>query len=1414
MATIKIDYSQFKASGVYTLEFDASESVILNTQTIRLIVGFSRVGPFNAPAYLPDKKTAKKIFGDIDTFLERRGSFFHRAIYTALDQNAPVFGLNLLPLNNDPDTGDYAPYMSYSLSMTERNGVPTSRPYASYFNKQRFWKADEDYLLGNVNFAGSINAGKLFNIVNVSQTPVSVLVKKADPADVAQFNITAREFYGVGNVPTYIDEYDYISDYFVNVFIVPGKWNDYRRLAVDPVFSEYFDLRGLKKDKRREFLATPEVGQITSFQGCVLPDLTDGLGINHSLDVVAKNILAETGILIAIDKSALEQYDPKVATLDDFDTISAVDMVGNTLADPNRENPEIIDFLSYRTTIKESTNFPMDDTINMYKQSENGVVLNIGEPVLTTSSRIGRDYGYLNNVIRIKRPAPDATVFTELEYLELYSGIVPGFSLIKLDGVGNKWGLIQAKQVFVTVNQDTDAEEEYLHLTYSHPNKAYETLAKGAFFYAQVPSPSNLATFQFGILERTPVLLASTGTNVDLTPGFFPLTLDGVTIPNNARVLLKDQTNPIENGVYVVNTGTSTATRATDFDQTLELAFSSFFYVQDGIINYGRGFALSSQNAIIGVNDLVFVEYTKPALTFIKNLMPKAYVDPLDDKFADPTWWPAVGRDFLVENKVSRLFYYLKAAEPVMYLDGGERVVVNLESAAIPALQRIAAAPLGYTANIHSEEIAKLDQLQIVFRPDMLKWVSPVGSRGGLSLIAADNTTSAMTITITKLLSALPNDLVGDSITASQFSTPSFYPKTTSTLNEYGALRLENVVTGKVVFLQVRRNVLMGDYTNTLTNSNLSLNVIDNLAMDEIVLNPLDWKVSWAQTEANHYVAYKFNKLHEFFDASVMLPGDRYFYTSNNSYFLDYQLSSDKDGVPILKLYAFDSYNTNTLNFDNTPSRGINSGWFMTPYAHYLRGEGLPVDVYDSNDGGINIYGAADKFYDDIDIIAYNPLRTKFTVSKALNNTIKIGDYIVSEQKDENNLPVYKMTRVINKIALPDGTFQFELNLPAKINVNGTLLSVTRYVSIDSFISNYQFIYLSGFKLTDFHLPGNRNTKAAQQRKILEMLDPINSNLREMLSEKDIIDFRYIVDTFDGTIEPMTGAKVQLTRLARDRQKCLAIMNAPRVQEFIDSNEPRFSEPPSRLDPVPIFQARYIPDGGNLALGPQNRFSLPDEDNGAKFAGYFTPFLRIRENGKSILVPPAANVSNLFIRKFQRGEPYAIVAGSRRGIISDPKLVNLEYEYLTSERKFIEPFGLNPIIFKKGIGNVIYGNQMAYQRTPSAFNNLHVRDLLITIEDSIEQILENFLFEFNDTTTRLEVKTLVDGYLSGVQSARGIYAYLTIMDESNNPPSIIDQNMGIIDVYVEPARGIHKFLNRVTVLKTGGIAAGGFNNFI
>jgi phage tail sheath protein FI len=74
----------------------------------------------------------------------------------------------------------------------------------------------------------------------------------------------------------------------------------------------------------------------------------------------------------------------------------------------------------------------------------------------------------------------------------------------------------------------------------------------------------------------------------------------------------------------------------------------------------------------------------------------------------------------------------------------------------------------------------------------------------------------------------------------------------------------------------------------------------------------------------------------------------------------------------------------------------------------------------------------------------------------------------------------------------------------------------------------------------------------------------------------------------------------------------------------------------------------------------------------------------------------------------------------------------------------------------------------------------------------------------------LQITTIVRSYLDVIRTQGGIYDYIVIMDDTNNTPATIDQNTAIIDIAIEPVRGIQKFINRITVLKTGGVSSGGF----
>ena len=74
----------------------------------------------------------------------------------------------------------------------------------------------------------------------------------------------------------------------------------------------------------------------------------------------------------------------------------------------------------------------------------------------------------------------------------------------------------------------------------------------------------------------------------------------------------------------------------------------------------------------------------------------------------------------------------------------------------------------------------------------------------------------------------------------------------------------------------------------------------------------------------------------------------------------------------------------------------------------------------------------------------------------------------------------------------------------------------------------------------------------------------------------------------------------------------------------------------------------------------------------------------------------------------------------------------------------------------------------------------------------------------------MEIKTLADNFLATVQNDDGVYDYKNVMDETNNTPEVIDQNVGILDTYIEPVRGMEILVQRTTILKTGAISAGNF----
>jgi len=87
-------------------------------------------------------------------------------------------------------------------------------------------------------------------------------------------------------------------------------------------------------------------------------------------------------------------------------------------------------------------------------------------------------------------------------------------------------------------------------------------------------------------------------------------TLDGVTLATGNRVLVKNQADATENGIYVVK-ASGAPDRSTDADTSAEITASFAVFVEEGTVNADSGWTLTNNGTItIGTSELAFTQFT------------------------------------------------------------------------------------------------------------------------------------------------------------------------------------------------------------------------------------------------------------------------------------------------------------------------------------------------------------------------------------------------------------------------------------------------------------------------------------------------------------------------------------------------------------------------------------------------------------------------------------------------------------------------------------------------------------------------------------------------------------------------------------------------------------------------------------
>jgi hypothetical protein len=110
-----------------------------------------------------------------------------------------------------------------------------------------------------------------------------------------------------------------------------------------------------------------------------------------------------------------------------------------------------------------------------------------------------------------------------------------------------------------------------------------------------------------GLHVHASVATATTANIADLTDP--PATIDGVTLTEGMRVLVKDQTAPAENGIYVLNSE-GELIRASDYDTAAEIQAGDFVFVAGGTTYESTGWVQENTVNTLGTDPIVWTQFS------------------------------------------------------------------------------------------------------------------------------------------------------------------------------------------------------------------------------------------------------------------------------------------------------------------------------------------------------------------------------------------------------------------------------------------------------------------------------------------------------------------------------------------------------------------------------------------------------------------------------------------------------------------------------------------------------------------------------------------------------------------------------------------------------------------------------------
>jgi hypothetical protein len=136
-----------------------------------------------------------------------------------------------------------------------------------------------------------------------------------------------------------------------------------------------------------------------------------------------------------------------------------------------------------------------------------------------------------------------------------------------------------------------------------------DAVAEGLHVHAAcaAATPGTLASITGGTVTYNN---GTAGVGATLTLSVALTVLDGYTLLNGDRVLVKNEATQANNGIYTWATGGTVLTRATDFDTAAEMASGDFTFITNGTLYASTGWVQTDPVTVVGTSPVTWIQFS------------------------------------------------------------------------------------------------------------------------------------------------------------------------------------------------------------------------------------------------------------------------------------------------------------------------------------------------------------------------------------------------------------------------------------------------------------------------------------------------------------------------------------------------------------------------------------------------------------------------------------------------------------------------------------------------------------------------------------------------------------------------------------------------------------------------------------